>query len=63
MDQGNRGGKTLAVLRRLDCNVWDAWLQPSHMEGLILRKSPAIRLMRNGVSYEKALTGGLPGHG
>jgi hypothetical protein len=53
--RGRRGGKTLAVLRRLDCNVWDAWLQPSHMEGLIVREEPAIRLMRNGVSYEKAL--------
>jgi hypothetical protein len=53
--KGRRGDKTLAVLHRLDYNVWDAWLQPSHLEGRIVREEPAVRLMRDGVSYEMAL--------
>ena len=42
-------GRTFAVLRRLDYNVWDAWLHPAAPGG------PAgVRVTRNGVSYEMA---------
>jgi len=52
---GILGENSFAVLHRLDYNVWDAWLQPRHMEGQIMREDPAVRLTRNGVSYEMAL--------
>jgi hypothetical protein len=47
--------KNFAVLRRLDHNAWDAWRQPWNLEGQIRREEPAVRLMRNGLSYEMAL--------
>jgi hypothetical protein len=53
--KGRRGDKTFAVLHRLDYNVWHAWLQPSHPEGQIVREETAVRLTRDGVSYETAL--------
>jgi hypothetical protein len=53
--KGRRGDKTFAVLHRLDYNVWHTWLQPSHLEGQIVREKTAVRLTRDGVSYEMAL--------
>ena len=55
MANGRRGDKTFAVLHRLDYNVWHAWLQPSHLEGQIVREETAVRLTRDGVSYKTAL--------
>jgi hypothetical protein len=43
-------GRTFAVLRRLDYNVWDAWLRPPAPDG----DAAGVRLTRNGVSYEMA---------
>jgi hypothetical protein len=45
-------GRTFAVLRRLDYNVWDAWLHPAAPGGA----AAGVRVTRNGVSYEMALT-------
>jgi hypothetical protein len=42
-------GRTFAVLRRLDYNVWDAWLCPAAPDG-----QAGVRVTRNGVSYEMA---------
>jgi hypothetical protein len=44
------GGRTFAVLRRLDYNVWDAWLRPAAPDG----QAAGSRVTRNGVSYEMA---------
>jgi hypothetical protein len=44
-------GRTFAVLRRLDYNVWDAWLRP----GAPGEETGGVRVTRNGVSYEVAL--------
>ena len=44
------GGRTFALLRRLDCNVWDAWLRPEVPVG----EAAWTRVTRNGVSYEMA---------
>jgi hypothetical protein len=44
-------GRTFAVLRRLDYNVWDAWLHPALPGGA----AGGMRVTRNGVSYEMAL--------
>jgi hypothetical protein len=46
---------SFAVLHRLDYNVWDAWLRPWPREGEG-DGEPPVRLTRNGVSYEMALT-------
>ena len=43
-------GRTFAVLRRLDYNVWDAWLRPSSTDS----EAAGARVTRNGVSYEVA---------
>ena len=43
-------GRTFAVLRRLDYNVWDAWLHPAALDGT----AGGVRVTRNGVSYEMA---------
>jgi hypothetical protein len=43
-------GQTFAVLRRLDYNVWDAWLRPPASGG----EAAGVRVTRNGVSYEMA---------
>jgi len=43
-------GRTFAVLRRLDYNVWDAWLRPAAPGG----QAAGVRVTRNGVSYEMA---------
>jgi hypothetical protein len=43
-------GRTFAVLRRLDYNVWDAWLHPAAPGGEVA----GVRVTRNGVSYEMA---------
>jgi hypothetical protein len=51
---GSRAGLRLAVLHRLDYNVWDAWQHPSHLDGQVAGQPP-VRLTRNGVSYEMAL--------
>jgi hypothetical protein len=50
--RGRQASKDFAVLHR---QVWDAWLHPSHMEGLKLITAPPVLLTRNGVSYEMAL--------
>jgi hypothetical protein len=42
--------RTFAVLRRLDYNVWDAWLRPAAPGG----EAAGVRVTRNGVSYEMA---------
>jgi hypothetical protein len=47
---------SLAVLHRLDYQVWDAWLHPTRVEGRRVVEEPPVRLTRNGVSYEMALT-------
>jgi hypothetical protein len=52
---GSQAERSFAVLHRLDYNVWDAWLQPSHLEGQTVGEEPPVRLTRNGVSYEMAL--------
>ena len=44
-------GRTFAVLRRLDCNVWDAWLRPAAPGG----EAAGVRVTCNAVSYEMAL--------
>jgi hypothetical protein len=54
MGLGTRGGENFAELHRLDSNVWDAWLQRSPPEGE-RHLDPAVRLTRDGVSYEMAL--------
>jgi hypothetical protein len=46
-------GRTFAVLR-LDHNVWDAWLTPSHVRPS-RREEPTDLLTPTGVSYEMAL--------
>ena len=43
-------GRTFAVLRRLDYNVWDAWLRPPTSGG----EAAGVRVTRNAVSYEMA---------
>jgi hypothetical protein len=43
-------GRTFAVLRRLDYNVWDAWVHPAAPGG----ETAGVRVTRNGVSYEMA---------
>src|SRR5262249_43012851 len=43
-------GRTFAVVRRLDYNVWDAWLPPAVPGG----EAGGVRVTRNGVSYEMA---------
>jgi hypothetical protein len=43
-------GRTFAVLRRLDYNVWDAWLRPAAPGG----EAAGVRVTRNAVSYEMA---------
>jgi len=43
-------GRTFAVLRRLDYNVWDAWLHPAAAGG----EAAGVRVTRNSVSYEMA---------
>ena len=43
-------GRTFAVLRRLDYNVWDAWLHPKAADD----EAAGVRVTRNGVSYEMA---------
>ena len=43
-------GRTFAVLRRLDYNVWDAWLRPVAPGD----EAAGVRVTRNGVSYEMA---------
>jgi hypothetical protein len=48
--------KDFAVLHRLDYQVWDAWRQPSHLEGRQVVAEPPVLLTRDGVSYEMALT-------
>jgi hypothetical protein len=48
--------KSFARLHRLDHNVWDAWLHPLRLEGHSVREEQPVRLTRNGVSYEMALT-------
>ena len=53
--RGRQASKDFAVLHRLDYKVWDAWLHPSHVEGLRLITAPPVLLTRNGVSYEMAL--------
>jgi hypothetical protein len=53
---GPRAERSFAVLNRLDYNVWDAWLHPAHREGQAVGEEPPVRLTRNGVSYEMALT-------
>ena len=53
---GSRADHSFAVLHRLDHNVWDAWLHPSHPDGQTVTQEPPVRLTRNGVSYEMALT-------
>ena len=52
---GSRAGQRLAVLHRLDYNVWDAWQHPSYLDGQAVEGLPPVRLTRNGVSYELAL--------
>ena len=44
-------GRTFAVLRRLDYNVWDAWLRPAAPGG----EAAGVRVTCNAVSYEMAL--------
>jgi hypothetical protein len=53
--RGFQANHSFAVLHRLDHNVWDAWLHPTHLDGSVVRKEPPVRLTRNGVSYEMAL--------
>ena len=53
---GSRAKQSFAVLHRLDYNVWDAWLHPAHRDGQVTGEEPPVRLTRNGVSYEMALT-------
>lgn len=43
-------GRTFAVLRHLDYNVWDAWLRPAPPGS----ERAGVRVTRNGVSYEMA---------
>lgn len=47
---------SLAVLHRLDYNVWDAWLHPTRVEGQRVVEEPPVRLTRNGAGYEIAFT-------
>jgi hypothetical protein len=47
--------RSLAVLHRLDYNVWDAWRHPTRVEGSRVVEEPPVLLTRNGVSYEMAL--------
>ena len=53
--QGFLAEKDFAVLHRLDDQVWDAWRQPSHLEGQRVVAEPPVLLTRDGVSYEMAL--------
>jgi hypothetical protein len=53
--QGYWADKDFAVLHRLDYQVWDAWRQPSHLEGRRVVAEPPVLLTRDGVSYEMAL--------
>jgi hypothetical protein len=53
--QGFLAEKDFAVLHRLDHQVWDAWRQPSHLEGRRVIAEPPVPLTRDGVSYEMAL--------
>jgi hypothetical protein len=53
--QGYWAEKDFAVLHRLDYQVWDAWRQPSHLEGRRVIGEPPVLLTRDGVSYEMAL--------
>lgn len=52
---GPRANQSLAVLHRLDYNVWDAWLHRVDQQGQAEKQEPPVRLTRNGVSYEMAL--------
>lgn len=52
---GVQSDYSFAVLHRLDYNIWDAWLHPSHLEGETLIEEPIVLVTRNGVSYEMAL--------
>lgn len=52
---GAKVDESFAVLHRLDYNIWDAWLHPSHLEEEGVTEEPPVRLTRNGVSYEMAL--------
>ena len=53
---GFQAGHSFAVLHRLDYNVWDAWLHPVPLKGNTVTGEQPVRLTRNGVSYEMALT-------
>jgi hypothetical protein len=53
--RGRLAERTLAVLHRLDYNVWDAWLHPTRVEGSRVVEEKPVLLTRNGVSYEMAL--------
>jgi hypothetical protein len=48
--QEGRGGQNSQENARLDYNVWDAWLHPAAPGG----EAAAVRVTRNGVSYEMA---------
>jgi hypothetical protein len=52
---GDRLAAHFAKLHRLDNNVWDAWLHPTHLEGQTAREEPPVLLTPNGASYEMAL--------
>jgi hypothetical protein len=53
--RGFEAERSFAVLHRLDCNVWDAWLHPLRMQGQIRVREQPVLVTRNGVSYEMAL--------
>jgi hypothetical protein len=53
--RGRLAERSLAVLHRLDYNVWDAWLHPTRVEGSRVVEEKPVLLTRNGVSYEMAL--------
>jgi hypothetical protein len=53
--QGFLAEKDFAVLHRLDYQVWDAWLNPLHLEGHRVIREPPVLLTGNGVSYEMSL--------
>jgi hypothetical protein len=53
--RGYLAEKDFAVLHRLDHQVWDAWRQPSHLEGQRVIVEPPVLLTREDVSYEMAL--------
>jgi hypothetical protein len=53
--RGYQAEKDFAVLHRLGYQVWDAWRQPSRLEGRRVIAEPPVLLTRDGVSYEMAL--------